>query len=123
MRPATDARNQVSLMISACKAPQHLITLIIILTDNPGMVAVTQPRRVAAVSMSQRVSHELNVESTSIVSYQVLHSKKEGRSFIMTHPVQLQIRYDSTVSSDTRIKFMTDGILLKEIQVSQTLQK
>lgn len=63
---------------------------------NPGMVAVTQPRRVAAVSMAQRVSHEINAESKSLVSY--------------------QIRYDSTVSNDTRIKFMTDGILLKEIQ-------
>jgi HrpA-like RNA helicase len=38
------------------------------------MVAVTQPRRVAAVSMAQRVSHEINSESKSLVSYQVRYT-------------------------------------------------
>jgi ATP-dependent RNA helicase DHX37/DHR1 len=38
------------------------------------MVAVTQPRRVAAVSMAQRVSHEINAESKSLVSYQVRYT-------------------------------------------------
>jgi ATP-dependent RNA helicase DHX37/DHR1 len=38
---------------------------------NPGMVAVTQPRRVAAVSMAQRVAHEINADSKTLVSYQV----------------------------------------------------
>jgi len=61
-------------VLTTCKIPPvlcaHLLTPVS-LTANPGMVAVTQPRRVAAVSMAQRVSHELNVEKTSIVSYQV----------------------------------------------------
>ena len=36
----------------------------------------------------------------------------------------VQIRYDAeTVGSDTRIKFMTDGILLKEIQSDFILRK
>ncbi len=34
-----------------------------------------------------------------------------------------QIRYDSQVTSDTKIKFMTDGILLKEIQQDFLLRK
>ncbi|KAI9140458.1 P-loop containing nucleoside triphosphate hydrolase protein [Paraphysoderma sedebokerense] len=63
-------------------------------SDNPGIIGITQPRRVAAVSTSQRVAQELNTNG-SVVSY--------------------QIRYDTTVSSNTVIKFMTDGILLKEI--------
>ncbi|KZV70183.1 P-loop containing nucleoside triphosphate hydrolase protein [Peniophora sp. CONT] len=63
-------------------------------SDNPGMIGITQPRRVAAISMSQRVSHELSL-SSSIVSY--------------------QIRYDATVSPSTSIKFMTDGVLLREL--------
>lgn len=30
--------------------------------------------------------------------------------------VSYQIRYEGNVTSDTKIKFMTDGVLLKEIQ-------
>ncbi|KAJ3126596.1 hypothetical protein HK098_007351 [Nowakowskiella sp. JEL0407] len=60
-----------------------------------GMVGVTQPRRVAAVSMANRVSTEMN--------------KFDGE-------VAYQIRYDAKgVSEKTRIKFMTDGILLREL--------
>lgn len=62
--------------------------------ENPGMIGITQPRRVAAMSMAARVAHELSLTS-SRVSY--------------------QIRYDATVSSSTSIKFMTDGVLLREL--------
>ena len=61
---------------------------------NPGMIGVTQPRRVAAVSMAKRVGDELGGVGER-VSY--------------------QIRFDSSVSSKTAIKFMTDGILIREI--------
>lgn len=68
------------------------------------MIGVTEPRRVAAVSMAHRVAEELNVEFGKEISY--------------------QIRYDAaSVSPDTRIKFMTDGILLKEIQGDFLLSK
>ncbi|KAG6868632.1 hypothetical protein C0993_000222 [Termitomyces sp. T159_Od127] len=63
-------------------------------SENPGMIGITQPRRVAAMSMAARVSHELSLTS-SRVSY--------------------QIRYDATVSPSTSIKFMTDGVLLREL--------
>jgi ATP-dependent RNA helicase DHX37/DHR1 len=69
---------------------------------NPGMIAVTQPRRVAAVSMSKRVGDELGRYSDR-VSY--------------------QIRFDTNVSSNTAIKFMTDGILLREIAKDFSLSK
>ncbi|XP_067083676.1 probable ATP-dependent RNA helicase DHX37 [Osmerus mordax] len=67
-----------------------------------GIIGVTEPRRVAAVSMSQRVAKEMNV-STRVVSY--------------------QIRFEGNVTSDTKIKFMTDGVLLKEIQKDFLLQR
>ncbi|OZJ06220.1 hypothetical protein BZG36_00761, partial [Bifiguratus adelaidae] len=51
------------------------------LSDNPGLIGVTQPRRVAA------------------------------------------IRYDATTSSQTRIKFMTDGVLLRELAQDFLLTK
>lgn len=62
--------------------------------ENPGIIGVTQPRRVAAVSMANRVAQELSLSSNR-VSY--------------------QIRYDSTTSPNTCIKFMTDGVLLREL--------
>ena len=70
--------------------------------DNPGMVGITQPRRVAAMSMATRVAHELSLTSSK-VSY--------------------QIRYDATVSPDTSIKFMTDGVLLRELATDFLLKK
>eukprot|EP00927_Polykrikos_kofoidii_P034413 TRINITY_DN29210_c0_g1_i1.p1 TRINITY_DN29210_c0_g1~~TRINITY_DN29210_c0_g1_i1.p1 ORF type:complete len:1369 (-),score=352.93 TRINITY_DN29210_c0_g1_i1:131-4192(-) len=65
-------------------------------------IAVTQPRRVAAISVSQRVGDELN--DLRRVGYQV--------------------RYDrSQCSNDMRIKFMTDGILLREVQADFLCQQ
>lgn len=69
---------------------------------NPGMIGVTQPRRVAAVSMAQRVASELSLPADRV-----------------SH----QIRYDATVSADTAIKFMTDGVLLRELATDFLLSK
>ena len=66
------------------------------------MVGITQPRRVAAMSMAVRVGHELSLTS-SRVSY--------------------QIRYDATTSPSTSIKFMTDGVLLRELSTDFLLTK
>ncbi|RPD63130.1 P-loop containing nucleoside triphosphate hydrolase protein [Lentinus tigrinus ALCF2SS1-6] len=71
-------------------------------SDNPGMIGVTQPRRVAAMSMASRVAHELSLASTK-VSY--------------------QIRYDATVSPATAVKFMTDGVLLRELAIDFLLKR
>jgi hypothetical protein len=70
--------------------------------ENPGMIGITQPRRVAAMSMAARVAQELSLTSSK-VSY--------------------QIRYDATVSPDTSIKFMTDGVLLRELATDFLLAK
>ena len=66
------------------------------------MIGITQPRRVAAISMASRVAHELSL-SSSRVSY--------------------QIRYDANVSPATSIKFMTDGVLLRELATDFLLTK
>ncbi|XP_025745492.1 probable ATP-dependent RNA helicase DHX37 isoform X1 [Callorhinus ursinus] len=70
-------------------------------SDN-SIIGITEPRRVAAVAMSQRVAKEMNL-SQRVVSY--------------------QIRYEGNVTEETRIKFMTDGVLLKEIQKDFLLQR
>ncbi|KAK7802339.1 hypothetical protein U0070_025291 [Myodes glareolus] len=64
-------------------------------SSEDSIIGVTEPRRVAAIAMSQRVAKEMNL-SQRVVSY--------------------QIRYEGNVTEETRIKFMTDGVLLKEIQ-------
>ena len=71
-------------------------------SPNPGMIGVTQPRRVAAVSMANRVGDELGG---------------------LSEQVAYQIRFDSSVSDKTAIKFMTDGILIREIANDFTLLK
>ncbi len=59
-------------------------------------IACTQPRRVAALSIAKRVSEELDVEYGGEVG--------------------CKIRFADKTSPQTRIKFMTDGMLLAEIQ-------
>ncbi|KAI9772909.1 MAG: putative ATP-dependent RNA helicase DHR1 [Geoglossum simile] len=71
-------------------------------SPTPGLIGVTQPRRVAAVSMAKRVGDELGRDSKK-VSY--------------------QIRFEGTVSDDTAIKFMTDGVLLREVAADIALRK
>eukprot|EP01119_Soliformovum_irregulare_P003707 TRINITY_DN1463_c1_g1_i3.p1 TRINITY_DN1463_c1_g1~~TRINITY_DN1463_c1_g1_i3.p1 ORF type:complete len:1148 (-),score=493.33 TRINITY_DN1463_c1_g1_i3:150-3593(-) len=71
---------------------------------HPGHIGITEPRRVAAMSMARRVANELNLPFGGKIGY--------------------QIRYDTaTVGKSTMMKFMTDGILLKEIQSDFLLRK
>ncbi|KAJ2990921.1 hypothetical protein NUW58_g2726 [Xylaria curta] len=63
-------------------------------SSTPGQIVVTQPRKVAAVSVSQRVSTELGDHSDTVA---------------------YQIRFEGTASEKTRLKFVTDGVLLREI--------
>ncbi|KAF3050674.1 putative ATP-dependent RNA helicase DHR1 [Didymella keratinophila] len=68
----------------------------------PGLIGVTQPRRVAAVSMSKRVGAELGDHGSKVAH---------------------QIRFDTTTNAKTAVKFMTDGVLLREITQDFILSK
>lgn len=59
-----------------------------------GTIGCTQPRRVAAISVAKRVSEEMEVKLGSTVGY--------------------AIRFEDCTSSETIIKYMTDGVLLRE---------
>ncbi len=61
-----------------------------------GLVGHTQPRRIAARTVASRISEELGEECAGQVGYQV--------------------RFTDTTSEASRIKVMTDGILLSEVQ-------
>ncbi|CRG94001.1 pre-mRNA-splicing factor ATP-dependent RNA helicase PRP16, putative [Plasmodium gallinaceum] len=68
-----------------------------------GIICCTQPRRVAAVSVAYRVSYEMNVEIGSLVGY--------------------TIRFEDNTSSQTKIRYVTDGILLRETLNDKELDK
>lgn len=66
-----------------------------------GMIACTQPRRIAAVSVSQRVAEEIGDNE----------------------PVGYKIRFRDRTSEKTLIKFMTDGVLLAETRKDRALKQ
>lgn len=68
-----------------------------------GRVGCTQPRRIAAASVARRVAEECGSELGRLVGYQV--------------------RFEEKASEETRIKFMTDGILLAETQGDPELRQ
>jgi ATP-dependent RNA helicase DHX37/DHR1 len=64
---------------------------------------------VAAVSTCSRVASELNEGDKAAYAADPTSCTPPGT-------VSYQVRYDSQTTSNTRLKFMTDGILLREIQ-------
>ncbi|KAI4594588.1 DEAH-box RNA helicase prp16 [Pestalotiopsis sp. 9143b] len=70
---------------------------------NRGMIGCTQPRRVAAMSVAKRVAEEMEVRLGSTVGY--------------------AIRFEDCTSDETVIKYMTDGILLRESLNEQDLDR
>jgi len=68
-----------------------------------GLIGHTQPRRLAARSVSVRIAEELNTEPGSAVGYKV--------------------RFKDQTQEKSYIKLMTDGVLLAEIQKSPLLKQ
>ncbi|KAL4910312.1 hypothetical protein BDW74DRAFT_50725 [Aspergillus multicolor] len=65
-----------------------------------GCIAITQPRRVAAISLARRVAEEMGTPlGNSSPASQVGYS----------------VRFDTSVAPGTRIKFLTEGMLLQEM--------
>lgn len=70
---------------------------------NEYKIGITQPRRVAAVSIAQRVAKELGSELGHLVGYSV--------------------RFEDSTSKLTKIKYLTDGMLLREAMLDNLLSK
>lgn len=68
-----------------------------------GIIAVTQPRRIAAISVSEFISKQLKTEYPGLVGY--------------------KMRFEDNTNQDTKIKIMTDGILLQEMKLDPWLSK
>ncbi|XP_050915578.1 pre-mRNA-splicing factor ATP-dependent RNA helicase DEAH1 isoform X3 [Lathyrus oleraceus] len=71
-------------------------------TKHGRMIACTQPRRVAAISVASRVSQEMGVK--------------------LGHEVGYSIRFEDCTSKKTILKYMTDGMLLREFLVQPQLE-
>jgi ATP-dependent helicase HrpA len=68
-----------------------------------GLIGHTQPRRIAARSVAERIAEELGTELGDVVGYQV--------------------RFTDKTSRQSRVKVMTDGILLAELQHDKQLKR
>ena len=68
-----------------------------------GAIAVTQPRRIAALSVSEFIAKQLNCTYPGVVGY--------------------KMRFEDKTDSSTRIKIMTDGILLQEMKLDPMLSR
>ncbi|KAH8696121.1 ATP-dependent RNA helicase DHX8 [Talaromyces proteolyticus] len=70
---------------------------------NNGMIGCTQPRRVAAMSVAKRVAEEVGCRLGAEVGY--------------------TIRFEDCTSPETKIKYMTDGMLQREILLDPNLKR
>lgn len=68
-----------------------------------GMIAVTQPRRIAALSVSEFIAKQLHTTYPGLVGY--------------------KMRFEDKTDQSTKIKIMTDGILLQELKLDPWLSK
>jgi pre-mRNA-splicing factor ATP-dependent RNA helicase DHX16 len=73
-----------------------------------GVVGITQPRRVAAITIAHRVAEEMAAADGSGCG--------EVGDF-----VGYNVRFDDRTNKNTRIKFLTDGMLLREIMLDSSL--
>ncbi|KAI2624139.1 ATP-dependent RNA helicase DHX8 [Hypoxylon sp. NC1633] len=102
--PVFAFRNQ---LIKAVHENQILIVLTQYLAEagftNSGMIGCTQPRRVAAMSVAKRVAEEVGCQLGQEVGY--------------------TIRFEDYTSPATKIKYLTDGMLEREILIDPDLKR
>ena len=95
--------NQVVIIAGATGSGKTTQLPKILLELGRESIGHTQPRRIAARTIAERIAEELGQEVGGLIGYQV--------------------RFTDRVGKDTRIKLMTDGILLNEIHRDRDLRK
>lgn len=79
--------------------PQYILNQY----SSKGIVCCTQPRRVAAITVAARVAKEKNCKLGELVGYTV--------------------RFEDVTSAHTKLKYMTDGMLLREALLDPLLKR
>lgn len=74
-----------------------------LLLFSKGVIGITQPRRVAAITVAKRVAEE--------------------RGAVLGEEVGYCVRFDDCTSPNTYIKFITDGMLLREAMLDNALSQ
>jgi RNA helicase HrpA len=99
-------KNQV-IVVKSPKGSGKTTQLPVILHEagysQRGMIAVTQPRRIAALSVSEFIARQLRTKFPGLVGY--------------------KMRFEDKTDFTTKIKIMTDGILLQEMKLDPMLKK
>jgi len=95
--------NQVVIIAGATGSGKTTQLPKILLELGKTSIGHTQPRRIAARTVAERIAEELGTELGNLVGYQV--------------------RFTDRVGKNTRVKLMTDGILLNEIHRDRDLKK
>lgn len=95
--------NQVVIVIGETGSGKTTQMAQFLYEDGYRGIAVTQPRRVAAMSVAKRVSEEMEVRLGGVVGY--------------------AIRFEDCTSKETSIKFCTEGVLLRETLQDSYLDK
>ena len=100
------SRNQV-IVVESPTGSGKTTQLPIILHEagytSSGIIGVTQPRRIAALSVSDFIARQLDTPMPGLVGY--------------------KMRFEDKTDASTRIKIMTDGILLQEMKLDPWLSK
>ena len=98
--------NQVTVVVGQTGSGKTTQLTQFLLEDgygSRGLIGCTQPRRVAAMSVAKRVSEEMEVALGGLVGY--------------------AIRFEDCTSPETKIKYMTEGVLLRECLTESDLDK
>ena len=95
--------NQVVIVAGATGSGKTTQLPKMLLELGYGVIGHTQPRRIAARTIAERVAEELGSEVGDLVGYQV--------------------RFTDRIGADTRIRVMTDGVLLAQIHRDRDLTR
>lgn len=101
-------KNQIMVLVGETGSGKTTqITQFVLFDEMPHLtntqIACTQPRRVAAMSVAQRVAQEMDVNLGEEVGY--------------------SIRFENRTSNKTILKYMTDGMLLREAMEDHDLKR
>lgn len=88
------------------QVPQYILDAGVLSAQ--GVIAITQPRRVAATTIAHRVSIERSSKAHDT-------NRTFRKASLLGEEVGYAVRFDDCSSENTKIKFFTDGMLLREM--------
>lgn len=97
------AANKVVVLIGETGSGKSTQIPQFLMSNNKKSIAVTQPRRVAAINLASRVAEENGTVLGDRVGYSV--------------------RFDSKSNKSTKLKYLTDGMLLRELMMDSDLSR